>query len=117
MNRLLADLYDRRIEHLASCEVCAPRAWLEGGELCDEGEAIRRRIEEALSSTPGGEIGAPPVAGHARHRERGPQSRPESGSGVVEPPQAGPRLVEALETAERKKTTANSTRGSTGADS
>jgi hypothetical protein len=48
MSRELAELYDLRIEHLAACEVCSPRAWVEGGELCDEGEAMRRRIEGAL---------------------------------------------------------------------
>jgi hypothetical protein len=48
MNRELADLYDRRAEHLASCEICTPGSWIEGGELCDEGEAMRRRIEETL---------------------------------------------------------------------
>jgi len=49
MSRELGELYDLRIDHLAACEVCSPEAWIEGGELCDEGEAIRRRIEGALS--------------------------------------------------------------------
>jgi hypothetical protein len=49
VSRELAELYDLRIEHLAACEVCSPRAWVEGGELCDEGEAIRKRIKEALA--------------------------------------------------------------------
>jgi hypothetical protein len=52
MNREVAALYDERIEHLATCEICTCRAWVEGGELCTEGEAIRRNIKRVLLQKP-----------------------------------------------------------------
>lgn len=48
MNRELDELSEMRWDHLADCDICTARAWVEGLELCDVGGDIRRRIKAAL---------------------------------------------------------------------